>query len=454
MNSIKFKILSVLVLLTFFFSSSVAPALAAFTYLYDANGNMTSDGTKCYVYNEANQLKQVKLCSNNQIIAEYVYDYQGNRIVKKQYTAGTLQKTVYSPSDDYETVKQATNGATQNTSYYYANDQLLAKKNPDGSKLYYQNDHLGSNALLTNQSGTVVESTTYKPYGEVKTGGTLSKFQYTGQEKDQESGLNYYNSRYYDPHLQRFIQPDTWLPNVYDPQQLNRYGYANNNPIKYVDPTGHFNLFSSTLGFVTSFGTPTDQKKLLSTFTIPTSYNSLLKGALANNYTGPNQKTITNNQSGGNSVTTSNAYQISSKSNTTVAKSLPIRGTFTLSFSSPLQNPGQANQIKFGSKGYAFANAAEGSLPLVAKIAKGARGFLPEASITYSQEDLVPNSDDKDLDVQVGFMNIDPLHPKIPVQNEVNGLTSSFYPSVSFSNVHTGELIPYKGGDIDIIQLP
>ena len=225
----------------------MAPALAAMSYLYDANGNMTSDGTKCYEYNDANQLKKVKKCSDSKIIAEYIYDHTGKRIIKKEYKNGVLGKTVYSPSDEYETVVLASNGAKLNTTYYKVNDEVVAKKNPDGTLNYYHNDHLGSNSVLTDQSGAVVEKTTYQPYGEVKSGGTKSKYGYTGQEKDQETGLNYYDSRYYDPHLQRFVQPDTMLPDVYDPQQLNRYSYARNNPLTYNDPTGH------CIGFLSPF---------------------------------------------------------------------------------------------------------------------------------------------------------------------------------------------------------
>lgn len=200
---------------------------------------MTSDGTKCFEYNEANQMYRVKTCSNNQIIAEYIYDYSGKRLVKKEYENGVLKQTVYSPTDEYET-KKIEGGATQNTIYYKANDELAAKKNPDGTINYYHNDHLGSATVLTDQSGAVVEKSSYEPYGEIKQGGTKSKFGYTGQEKDSETGLNYYDARYYDPHLQRFIQPDTLLPDIYDPQQLNRYSYARNNPLKYTDPTGHW----------------------------------------------------------------------------------------------------------------------------------------------------------------------------------------------------------------------
>jgi len=53
-------------------------------------------------------------------------------------------------------------------------------------------------------------------------------------------GLTFYNARYYDPGLGRFTQPDTLVPNPGDPQSLNRYSYAGNNPLRYVDPSGHF----------------------------------------------------------------------------------------------------------------------------------------------------------------------------------------------------------------------
>jgi len=234
------RIVSIIVLISFFFSTTVAPVAAAISYNYDANGNMTSDGTKCYEYNDANQLKKVKRCSDGQIIAEYIYDYNGKRLVKKEYSNGEFVQSVFSPSDEFETKKKA-DGSTENTTYYHVNDELAAKKNTDGSMNYVHNDHLGSTSVVTDENGDVVEETKYEPYGEVKSGGTESKFGYTGQEKDVETGLNYYDARYYDPHVRRFTQPDTLLPDVYDPQQLNRYAYARNNPIKYTDPSGNIN---------------------------------------------------------------------------------------------------------------------------------------------------------------------------------------------------------------------
>ena len=111
------RIISIILLLSFFFTSSVAPVAAAISYSYDANGNMTSDGTRCFEYDDANQLKKVKTCANNQTIAEYLYDHTGKRLVKKEYENGTLKHTIYSPTDEYET-KKLPNGTTENTTYF------------------------------------------------------------------------------------------------------------------------------------------------------------------------------------------------------------------------------------------------------------------------------------------------------------------------------------------------
>src|SRR5579862_5629647 len=137
LSKTKTKIISILISLIYLFTFNAVPVFAAMSYTYDANGNMASDGTNCYTYNDANQLSQVTNCGSGQIVAQYLYDYQGNRIEKKIYTNGTLQKTIYSPNDGYETVKLASNGATLNTTYYQVNDQTIAKKNPDGTKNYY-----------------------------------------------------------------------------------------------------------------------------------------------------------------------------------------------------------------------------------------------------------------------------------------------------------------------------
>ena len=62
---------------------------------------------------------------------------------------------------------------------------------------------------------------------------------YTGQTDDIETDLYYYGSRYYDPVLGRFIQPDSIIADVYSSQALNPYAYVLGNPLRYVDPAGY-----------------------------------------------------------------------------------------------------------------------------------------------------------------------------------------------------------------------
>ncbi len=74
----------------------------------------------------------------------------------------------------------------------------------------------------------------------------VSDYRFTDQELDAENGLYNYNARLYDPFIGRFISPDTIVPEPFNPQSLNRYSYCLNNPLVYVDPSGHIawsNLF-------------------------------------------------------------------------------------------------------------------------------------------------------------------------------------------------------------------
>ena len=89
--------------------------------------------------------------------------------------------------------------------------------------------------------GNVVQSVFYYPYGEtrVNTGSVDLHYKFTGKEIDRESGLYYYGARYYDPVIGRFISPDSVVQSPGDPQTLNRYSYASNNPLANIDPTGH-----------------------------------------------------------------------------------------------------------------------------------------------------------------------------------------------------------------------
>jgi RHS repeat-associated protein len=115
------------------------------------------------------------------------------------------------------------------------------------------NFHLrsGSTSLTTNGAGNIAASIKYFPFGVCRNSqGTLDTDKlFTGQRLDQ-TGLYFYNARYYDATIGRFISPDTYIQNPADPQCLNRYSYCSNNPLKYTDSSGHFLDFFVDLFFV------------------------------------------------------------------------------------------------------------------------------------------------------------------------------------------------------------
>jgi RHS repeat-associated protein len=67
-------------------------------------------------------------------------------------------------------------------------------------------------------------------------------YRFTDQELDPETGLYNYDARLYDPVIGRFVSADNIIKDPYDPQTLNRYAYALNNPLKYEDPDGNIPL--------------------------------------------------------------------------------------------------------------------------------------------------------------------------------------------------------------------
>ena len=99
-------------------------------------------------------------------------------------------------------------------------------------------DHLTSTAVITSDNGTQMRSIKYYPYGSTRSDSVPTDKKFTGQRLD-DTGLYYYNARYYDAGIGRFISADTVVPNPANPQAFNRYAYVINNPLKYRDPTGH-----------------------------------------------------------------------------------------------------------------------------------------------------------------------------------------------------------------------
>ncbi len=136
---------------------------------------------------------------------------------------------------------------------------------PEEKVEYYLYDHLGGVDAVMDEQGNVVERRDYLPYGEervrVPSAENGERHGFTGKELDGESGLYYYGARHYDPALGRFASLDPLtlgesakpLQSVLsNPQILNGYSYALNNPLRYNDPTGMIPKNSSLISKLVS----------------------------------------------------------------------------------------------------------------------------------------------------------------------------------------------------------
>jgi len=138
--------------------------------------------------------------------------------------------------------------------YIYGGDGLVASKEGDDIT-YYNQDFLGSNKIVSDEDGNIINKNVQYPFGEdySKEGskeGLDNNYKFTGQEQDED--LYYYGARYYDPSISRFISVDPMYSSDISP-----YAYVGNNPLKYVDPNGKAQLNSQqrTL-FQTILSTP------------------------------------------------------------------------------------------------------------------------------------------------------------------------------------------------------
>ena len=231
------------------------------TYVYDANGNMTTRtlGSTSYTltYDHESRLTNVVGGSTDD---SYTYDGDGARIL---VVSGNTT-TVYI-GDYYEYTLTPSTGSggeeggegpppaptVSTRAYYYAGSQRIAMRNPasatgsTGLTMLY-GDHLGSASVAVDGSNNVTRMR-YKAWGEAR-GTSASAFVtdrlFTGQVYDGDvsaggTGLYYYNARMYDPALGRFTQADTIVPEPSRPLAFDRYAYVYNNPVRYSDPSGH-----------------------------------------------------------------------------------------------------------------------------------------------------------------------------------------------------------------------
>lgn len=218
--------------------SSVVRRGQTHTYDYDSNGNQTSgpDLTnpvtapiRTLTFNTDNMPVQVVHPEGGTI--NITYDGEAKRAKKTGASA-----TTYYFSNEFELINNT------ETCYIFAGNLRVAMVKDHTEKIYFHKEHIGSSTVMTDASGTEKEKTRYMPFGGQRgfTGITTTEYKFTDQELDGETGLYNYDARLYDPILGRFVSADSLVPKVFDSISYNLYAYCANNPMKYVDPSGHY----------------------------------------------------------------------------------------------------------------------------------------------------------------------------------------------------------------------
>ena len=239
-------------------------------YAYDNAGNITSctvsNGANTFVYDQNNRL----ISYNGQAVT---YDMDGNML--SATLNGTQMSFVYDSANrlisaggntytyNVEDVRVRNLCGESETTYAYNTNgrlsQLLVKttdgivtkyvyglgligEETSGSFKTYHFDYRGSTAAITDINGNVTDTFEYDTYGNLisRTGTSAVIFLYNGRDGvvTDENGLIYMRARYYSPELRRFINADIIAGEISNAATLNRYAYANGNPVSNIDPFG------------------------------------------------------------------------------------------------------------------------------------------------------------------------------------------------------------------------
>lgn len=217
---------------------------------YDMNGNQTdvkntkTGENQTYVYDAENRLSQVSVTKDGKtaVIQQNIYNGEGQRIQKVD--GDEMTNYYYQDGVAAYTTDAYGNQNSQNLIGTEGNVLATERFKGDDTQYYlYNKDIQGSTTSLVKEDGSVDATYQYTDFGETTIHGddqADNEVCYTGGIYDQTTGLYYLNARYYDPEEGRFLTEDTYRGENDQPDTQHLYVYCANNPVNYVDPSGHF----------------------------------------------------------------------------------------------------------------------------------------------------------------------------------------------------------------------
>lgn len=219
------------------------------TYTYDATGNLiktTGEKEAEYTYNSRNQLIKAKIMENATSKEEtYGYDAQGVRSWKRNSAGKTNYITYTIGGLSYLFAETNENGeltASYLRGYGLLSETLYHNNSGEEETFFYLLDGNGDVRALADEAGSVTDTYRFDAFGIklIQKGSTKNPYGYRSEETDELTGFVYLRARYLNPATGTFISEDTFGGVLGSPITLNRYAYAGQNPVNFVDPSGHF----------------------------------------------------------------------------------------------------------------------------------------------------------------------------------------------------------------------
>ena len=238
---------------------------ATVSYIYDLNGNLTSDSTRGFEYDDENEL--IRVTVTNSWKSEFTYDGRMRRRIRKEFTWQTsawLQtnevRYIYDGNLEIQwrdgnnlPTLTVTRGYDLSGSLQGAGGigGLLARTDAaNGQTAYFQADGNGNITALINAQQVVVAKYLYDAFGNVlsKSGplADANTYRFSSQEYHQASGLVLYRYRAYDPNLQRWLNRDPLV----EQGGFNLYEFVENSPVSFVDTDGRSTYRASNWPYV------------------------------------------------------------------------------------------------------------------------------------------------------------------------------------------------------------
>ena len=194
--------------------------------------------TTSYSWDARNRLTEATTPNGSLLFG---YDINGIRTSRSEN--GITANFVVDHNQQYaQVLAEIENGFT--AKQYTYGDDLLSQTDGARQERFFLYDGLGTTRALADGAEAVTDTYAYEAFGQLlaTTGSSDNAYRYTGEQYDSGLDQYYLRARYYDQGVGRFTSMDTWMGINTQPITLNKYLYANADPVNYTDPSGHFGI--------------------------------------------------------------------------------------------------------------------------------------------------------------------------------------------------------------------